>query len=88
MSEHATGHPVTIEIRTPRPMPVTALATLTEVAQGLADRLGAGPLITGKHFRQDGDDFVFSFVGHAMPEDDPAEEFVHTAARKEPFRIR
>ncbi|QFG13209.1 hypothetical protein SEA_GILGAMESH_17 [Streptomyces phage Gilgamesh] len=91
MSEQATGHPVTVDIRTPAPVPVTDLAALTDLVQGIADRIGAGTLVVGKHFRQEGDSFVFSFAGYApapCDEDDFDGEFVHTAARKEPFRIR
>ncbi|MFE6639579.1 hypothetical protein ACFVFT_38305 [Streptomyces tendae] len=91
MTEQSTQHPVTVDIRTPGPVPVTDLAALTDLVQGIADQIGAGTLVVGKHFRQEGDSFVFSFAGHApalCDEDDSDEELVHTAARKEPFRIR
>ncbi|MEU9355040.1 hypothetical protein AB0D65_29600 [Streptomyces griseoloalbus] len=87
MSEPASGHPVTVDIRTPGPASVTDLAALTSLAQGVADQLGAETLIVGKHFRQEGDSFVFSFAGHApavCDEDDTG--FIYTAACKDPIR--
>ncbi|MEU1592811.1 hypothetical protein ABZ468_08095 [Streptomyces sp. NPDC005708] len=77
MSDETTGHPVTVEFRTPGPLPVTALAALTNLTQHVADQLDAGTLVIGKNFRQEGTDFVFSFTGHARPapdEDDSADE--------------
>lgn len=84
MSEQTTGHPVTVEIRTPGPLPVTALAALTNLAQHVADQLDAGTLIIGDHFRQEGTGFVFSFAGHARPDayDDEDE-----ADLDEPFAV-
>ncbi|MGW0032997.1 hypothetical protein ACWDXD_24670 [Streptomyces sp. NPDC003314] len=86
MSEQTTGHPVSIEIRTPSPIPVTALHTLTDAVQGLADQLNAGPLLFGQHLRHDGTNFLFSFTcritesaaeGDPQPETDPRTEGVH-----------
>ncbi|MEU2969058.1 hypothetical protein ABZ687_29275 [Streptomyces ardesiacus] len=69
-------------------MPVTDLATLTDLVQGIATRIGAGTLILGKHFRQEGDSFVFSFAGHApvvSDEEDPGEAF-YTFSSEDPVR--
>jgi hypothetical protein len=77
MSDETTGHPVTVEFRTPGPLPVTALAALTDLTQHVANQLGAGTLVIGKNFRQEGTDFVFSFTGHARPgpdEDDSTDD--------------
>ncbi|MDV6291322.1 hypothetical protein R2F25_38575 [Streptomyces sp. UP1A-1] len=87
MSDPAPDHPVTVEIRTPGPIPVTDLAALTDLAQGIADQISAGTLILGKHFRQEGDSFVFSFAYHApavCDEDDTG--FIYTAACRDPIR--
>ncbi|MGW2550096.1 hypothetical protein [Streptomyces sp. NPDC001635] len=74
MSDKPTGHPVTVEFRTPGPLPVTALATLTNLTQHVADQLDAGTLVIGKNFRQEGTDFVLSFTGHARAVPDEAED--------------
>ncbi|MFE1206283.1 hypothetical protein ACFW5V_31870 [Streptomyces sp. NPDC058762] len=87
MSEKSTRHPVTVDIRMPAPVPVTDLAALTDLVQGIAYQIGAGTLVLGNHFRQEGDSFVFSFAGHApavCDEDDTG--FIYTAARKDPIR--
>jgi hypothetical protein len=72
--EPATGHPVTVEFRSPRPLPVTDLATLTALTQEIADRIGAGPLYFGEHFRQVDDGFVVTFAGCIPPADDDQEQ--------------
>lgn len=91
MTEQHIGHPVSVVFRVPRPLPVTALAQLTDLVQVVADQLDAGPLLMGKHFRQEDNDFVFSFTGHAGTTREDAEAlpeppFIRTASSKDPIR--
>ncbi|WP_431959366.1 hypothetical protein [Actinacidiphila sp. bgisy160] len=60
-----TGHPVSVEFRTPGELPVNALAALTAIAEQVAVQIGSGPLLWGTHFRQadDGTGFVVTFSG-------------------------
>ncbi|MET9776190.1 hypothetical protein ABZ023_18350 [Streptomyces sp. NPDC006367] len=90
MSEQDTDRPINVIIRVPAPVPATELGTVAELAQQLADRLGAGTLVMGKHFWQAGNEFVFSIYGHAPTncESGPDEEFVRTTAHEEAFRIQ
>jgi hypothetical protein len=84
-----SNHPVSVEIRTPLPMPVGPLAGITAAMQAFADALGTGPLLLEKHVRQEGTDFVFRFTGHApdAPEDDdPDDHAIFCAASKDPIR--
>jgi hypothetical protein len=70
MTKPSERNPITVEFRTPRPLPVTDLATLTTLTQEIADRIGAGTLYLGQHFRQDDTAFLVTFAGHIPPADD------------------
>ncbi|MGX1268044.1 hypothetical protein [Streptomyces phaeoluteigriseus] len=89
MTEQHTGRPVSVVFRAPRPLPVPILAALIDLAQAVADQLDAGPVLMGKNFRQEGDDFVFSFTGHAnaTPVEEPTDQvLIYTASSKDPIR--
>lgn len=83
----STGHPVTVEFRTPGPLPVSALAPLNAMAEQVAQQIGAAPLMWGTHFRQDGTGFVVAFSG-TLSTDDQDDDQDDDAEGEQPARCR